>query len=134
MRSHCRVAYLHVPRGRSVLRLPCFVKLPSRTQSCVEVTSHARNQLQGGDFNFAGANVEEMSLTLLLSLRFLAVVFEEVRNLALGLAARNLQWKAMERGAGIQVCSFEMHEMMFRSLNAFHPTFVTFVAFYQANL
>lgn len=54
---------------------------------------------------FVGANVEEMSLTLLLSLRFLAVVFEEIRNLALGLAARNLQWKAMGRGAGIQVAS-----------------------------
>ena len=50
-----------------------------------------------------GANIAEMSLTLLLSLRFLAVVFEEIRNLALGLAARNLQWKAMGRGAGIQV-------------------------------
>ena len=45
----------------------------------------------------------EISLTLLLSLRFLAVVFEEIRNLALGLAARNLQWRSMGKGAGLQV-------------------------------
>ena len=58
----------------------------------------------------AGANVDEMSLTLLLSLRFLAVVFEEIRNLALGLAARNLQWKSMGQGAGIQVlCGVFIH-------------------------
>ena len=50
-----------------------------------------------------GAPVEELSLTLLLSLRFLAVVFEEVRNLALGLAARNIQWRALGSGAGLQV-------------------------------
>lgn len=50
-----------------------------------------------------GVPVAEISLTLLLSLRFLAVVFEEVRNLALGLAARNIQWTAMGKGAGIQV-------------------------------
>jgi energy-coupling factor transporter transmembrane protein EcfT len=50
-----------------------------------------------------GVPVAEISLTLLLSLRFLAVVFEEVRNLALGLAARNIQWQAMGKGAGIQV-------------------------------
>ncbi len=42
-----------------------------------------------------GVPVAEISLTLLLSLRFLAVVFEEVRNLALGLAARD--WAAEVR-------------------------------------
>ena len=49
-----------------------------------------------------GLPVAEISLTLLLSLRFLAVVFEEIRNLALGLAARNLQWRSMGKGAGLQ--------------------------------
>ena len=33
-------------------------------------------------------------LTLLLSLRFMSLVFEEARNIALGLAARNIDWKA----------------------------------------
>ena len=51
-----------------------------------------------------GLPVSEISLMLLLSLRFLAIVFEEVRNLALGLAARNIQWRAMGKGAGITVC------------------------------
>lgn len=50
-----------------------------------------------------GLPVAEISLTLLLSLRFLAVVFEEIRNLALGLAARNVQWRSMGKGAGLQV-------------------------------
>lgn len=47
--------------------------------------------------------VEEISLTLLLSLRFLAVVFDEIRNLALGLAARSVDWRSMGAGAGMQV-------------------------------
>ena len=51
-----------------------------------------------------GLPVSEISLTLLLSLRFLAIVFEEIRNLALGLAARNIQWRAMGKGAGVTVC------------------------------
>lgn len=50
-----------------------------------------------------GVPVAEIRLTLLLSLRFLAVVFEEIRNLALGLAARNVDWRGMGKGAGIQV-------------------------------
>jgi len=36
----------------------------------------------------------EIALTLLLSLRFMSLVFEEVRNMALGLAARGVDWKA----------------------------------------
>ena len=34
-------------------------------------------------------------LTLLLSLRFMSLVFEEVRNLALGLAARGVKWNSL---------------------------------------
>ena len=41
---------------------------------------------------FAGAG-----LTLLLSLRFMSLVFEEARNIAMGLAARNIDWKAQAR-------------------------------------
>ena len=51
---------------------------------------------------YIGLPVAEISLTLLLSLRFLAVVFEEIRNLALGLAARSVQWDTMGKGAGLQ--------------------------------
>jgi len=38
--------------------------------------------------------VQEIALTLLLSLRFMSLVFEEVRNLCLGLAARGVDWGA----------------------------------------
>lgn len=42
-----------------------------------------------------GAPVEELILTLLLSLRFIGVVFDEVKNLAIGVVARNIEWKAL---------------------------------------
>ena len=42
-------------------------------------------------------------MTLLLSLRFLSVVFDELRNLSLGLAARSVPWKQLPPGAGLQV-------------------------------
>ncbi|KAI4342786.1 hypothetical protein MLD38_027367 [Melastoma candidum] len=39
-----------------------------------------------------GAPVAEIILTLLLSLRFISLVFDEVRNVALGIVARRLRW------------------------------------------
>ncbi|KAG0574710.1 hypothetical protein KC19_VG284500 [Ceratodon purpureus] len=42
-----------------------------------------------------GAPVEELILTLLLSLRFIGIVFDEVKNLAVGVVARNIDWKAL---------------------------------------
>jgi hypothetical protein len=42
-------------------------------------------------------------LTLLLSLRFMAVAFEEIRNLALGVAARGVQWPTLGPAGGIRV-------------------------------
>lgn len=39
--------------------------------------------------------VEEIMFSLLLSLRFTSIVFEEVRNLSLGLAARDVDWRAL---------------------------------------
>jgi len=39
--------------------------------------------------------VEEIIFSLLLSLRFTSIVFEEVRNLSLGLAARDVDWRAL---------------------------------------
>ena len=49
------------------------------------------------------APVDEICMTLLLSLRFMSVVFEELRNLSLGLAARSVPWKQLPPGAGLQV-------------------------------
>ena len=48
----------------------------------------------------ARAPVDEIVFTLLLSLRFTSIVFEEVRNISLGLAARGIDWDALGwRGA-----------------------------------
>lgn len=41
------------------------------------------------------APVDEVVLTLLLSLRFVGLVFDEVRNIALGIVARGVQWKKL---------------------------------------
>lgn len=41
------------------------------------------------------APVDEIVLTLLLSLRFVGLVFDEVRNIALGIVARGVQWKKL---------------------------------------
>lgn len=40
-----------------------------------------------------GVPTRRIALTLLLSLRFMSLVFEEVRNLCLGLAARGVDWR-----------------------------------------
>ncbi|KAF3782074.1 ABCI12 protein [Nymphaea thermarum] len=42
-----------------------------------------------------GVPVSEMILTLLLSLRFINIVFDEVRNAALGIVARGINWKSL---------------------------------------
>ncbi|KAG6542711.1 hypothetical protein Mapa_015870 [Marchantia paleacea] len=43
-----------------------------------------------------GAPVGEIILTLLLSLRFIGLVFDEVRNIALAVVARGVQWKTLK--------------------------------------
>ncbi|KAL2642655.1 hypothetical protein R1flu_010242 [Riccia fluitans] len=43
-----------------------------------------------------GAPVGEIILTLLLSLRFIGLVFDEVRNIALAVVARGVQWKMLK--------------------------------------
>lgn len=43
-----------------------------------------------------GAPVDEAVLTLLLSLRFVGLVFDEVRNLALGVVSRGVQWQSLK--------------------------------------
>lgn len=47
--------------------------------------------------------VDEIALTLLLSLRFMAQVTEEMRNLSLGLATHAVRWKQLPSGGGLQV-------------------------------
>jgi energy-coupling factor transporter transmembrane protein EcfT len=49
--------------------------------------------------------VDEIALTLLLSLRFMAQVTEEMRNLSLGLAARAVRWHQLPPGGGVQARS-----------------------------
>ncbi|KAJ4967735.1 hypothetical protein NE237_014436 [Protea cynaroides] len=44
---------------------------------------------------FIGVPVSEIVLTLLLSLRFINLVFDEVRNTALGVIARRVNWKQL---------------------------------------
>ena len=41
------------------------------------------------------APVDEIIFTLLLSLRFTSIVFEEIRNISLGLAARGVDWRGL---------------------------------------
>jgi len=43
------------------------------------------------------------ALTLLLSLRFLSLVFDEARGLALGLAARGIDWARLGPGGGLAI-------------------------------
>jgi hypothetical protein len=49
-----------------------------------------------------GVPVADIGLTLLLSLRFMALVFDEARNLALGLAARRVAWRELGPGGNLQ--------------------------------
>lgn len=42
-----------------------------------------------------GVPVQELVLTMLLALRFMATVFEEARNLCLGLASRGIDWSLL---------------------------------------
>ncbi|XP_028761017.1 protein ABCI12, chloroplastic [Neltuma alba] len=42
-----------------------------------------------------GVSVSEIVLTLLLSLRFVSLVFDEVRNVALGIISRRINWKQL---------------------------------------
>ncbi|KAM0954246.1 putative ABC/ECF transporter, transmembrane component [Dioscorea sansibarensis] len=46
-------------------------------------------------FTVLGVPVAEIILTLLLSLRFINLVFDEVRNAALGIVARRINWKQL---------------------------------------
>ncbi|KAE8646681.1 protein ABCI12, chloroplastic [Cucumis sativus] len=44
---------------------------------------------------YFGVPVAEITLTLLLSLRFVSLVFDEVRNVALGIVSRRINWQML---------------------------------------
>ena len=69
-----------------------------------------------------GAPVDEIALTVLLSLRFMVLVFDEMRNLSLGLAARAVPWKKLPPMAGIQVfyTFIYSHRLLMMQLNLYH--------------
>lgn len=50
-----------------------------------------------------GVPTQRIALTLLLSLRFMSLVFEEVRNLCLGLAARGVDWRAQGGRGSLEI-------------------------------
>eukprot|EP00878_Enallax_costatus_P005565 GHUV01005838.1.p1 GENE.GHUV01005838.1~~GHUV01005838.1.p1 ORF type:complete len:378 (+),score=61.98 GHUV01005838.1:268-1401(+) len=52
-----------------------------------------------------GVPTQRIALTLLLSLRFMSLVFEEVRNLCLGLAARGVNWRAQGARGSLEILS-----------------------------
>lgn len=64
-----------------------------------------------------GVNTAEIGLTLLLSLRFMAVCFEEVRNLALGIAARGILWRRLGKGGSLKVVATLFSRLFSRLLS-----------------
>eukprot|EP00242_Pyramimonas_sp_CCMP2087_P011261 CAMPEP_0198215544 /NCGR_PEP_ID=MMETSP1445-20131203/50645_1 /TAXON_ID=36898 /ORGANISM="Pyramimonas sp., Strain CCMP2087" /LENGTH=242 /DNA_ID=CAMNT_0043891325 /DNA_START=271 /DNA_END=999 /DNA_ORIENTATION=- len=64
-----------------------------------------------------GVPVEELVLTTLMSLRFMSLVFEELRGLAVGLASRGIDWRAMRPLDVINVM-FGVFRRLLEKLNA----------------
>eukprot|EP00892_Ulva_mutabilis_P008741 jgi/Ulvmu1/6239/UM028_0097.1 len=55
--------------------------------------------------------VDTITFQLLLSLRFVSLVFEELRNLALGLAARAVPWSSMTRNDAIGIWALVINKL-----------------------
>jgi energy-coupling factor transporter transmembrane protein EcfT len=62
-----------------------------------------------------GVQTRRVALTLLLSLRFMSLVFEEVRNLCLGLAARGIAWREQGARGSIEIAA-QMTGRLFANL------------------
>lgn len=62
-----------------------------------------------------GVQTRRVALTLLLSLRFMSLVFEEVRNLCLGLAARGIAWREQGARGSIEIAA-QMTARLFANL------------------
>ncbi|XP_073116855.1 protein ABCI12, chloroplastic isoform X4 [Elaeis guineensis] len=60
---------------------------------------------------FIGVPVAEIILTLLLSLRFINLVFDEFRNVALGIVARRIQWHQLTTMETFDVCFMYVHRI-----------------------
>lgn len=60
---------------------------------------------------WVGIPVKQIGFTLLLSLRFLSVVFDEIRNLALGIAVRGLDWNTLGPIGTIQVLMTAINQL-----------------------
>ncbi|QDZ18934.1 cobalt transport protein [Chloropicon primus] len=52
---------------------------------------------------FRLVNVNELSLSILLSFRFLGLIFEELQNVAKGMLSRNINWKDLALVARIDI-------------------------------
>lgn len=59
----------------------------------------------GACFPFAKRTAQELELTLLLSIRFLAVVAGEVRAMALGVASRGVSWRTLRPTDGMAMAA-----------------------------
>lgn len=74
-----------------------------------------------------GVPVKELVLTVLLSLRFMATVFEEARNLCLGLASRGIDW-ALLGGKGTLALAVGTAGRLFSNLLARSDNIATAMA------
>lgn len=88
---------------------------------CLVTTPPERMALALGRFmsplGLLGLPVKELVLTVLLSLRFMATVFEEARNLCLGLASRGIDWSLLG-GQGTLLLALRTSSRLFSTLLA----------------
>eukprot|EP00201_Polytomella_parva_P010105 CAMPEP_0175072576 /NCGR_PEP_ID=MMETSP0052_2-20121109/20000_1 /TAXON_ID=51329 ORGANISM="Polytomella parva, Strain SAG 63-3" /NCGR_SAMPLE_ID=MMETSP0052_2 /ASSEMBLY_ACC=CAM_ASM_000194 /LENGTH=292 /DNA_ID=CAMNT_0016340123 /DNA_START=356 /DNA_END=1234 /DNA_ORIENTATION=+ len=66
-------------------------------------------------FKILGVPAKKIAFTLLLSLRFLSLAFDEVRNLALGLASRGVDWRVLGPTGSADVAA-RLAERLFRNM------------------
>ena len=75
-------------------------KKVERTGNGIGNENGNENESTSSSFETLRRPANRTALTLLLSLRFLALVFDEARGLALGLAARGIDWEALGKSGG----------------------------------
>ncbi|GMH36137.1 hypothetical protein BSKO_04005 [Bryopsis sp. KO-2023] len=100
--SYFKFWFLNVTRKsvRIAVSAACLVFVALQSASLCLVTTPPEELAMSVQWfltplRFLGLPVKEIGFTLLMSLRFLSVVFSEVRNLALGIAVRGLDWAAL---------------------------------------
>ena len=98
----CKI-WLNSPGGCMLgVHVGAAVPAPSGAAVAAVVVADA-SVIRVGSLHFEHHAARCIGLTLLLSLRFMAVAFEEIRNLALGVAARGVQWPTLGPAGGIRV-------------------------------